>query len=188
MEDRQERPIAFASRTLTSAEQGCSQLEKEGLAVIFAVKKFHDYLYGRYFHIDSDHQLLSYLFNHNKAISSTVSARIQRWALTLSAYHYTIRHKAGRHLSNADGLSRLPRPLTTSSDRFPGEWIQLVDHLSSTTINAAHIKKRWTVTNPILSRVQHYILQGWPQVTLGDDFKPFVTRMSELSILDGCIL
>ena len=46
IEDGQERPIAFASRTLTSAEQGYSQLEKEGLAVIFAVKKFHDYLYG----------------------------------------------------------------------------------------------------------------------------------------------
>ena len=184
MEDGQERPIAFASRTLTSAEQGYSQLEKEGLAVIFAVKKFHNYLYGRHFHIESDHQPLSYLFNHNKAISSTASARIQRWALTLSAYHYTICHKAGRHLSNADGLSRLPRPLTTSSDQLPGEWIQLVDHLSSTTINAAHIK-RWTATDPILSRIQHYMLQSWPQASLGDDFKPFVTRKS---ILDGCIL
>ena len=90
-------------------------------------------------------------------------------------------------MSNADGLSRLPRPLTTSSDRLPGEWIQLVDHLSSTTINAVHIK-RWTATDPTLSRVQHYILQGWPQASLRYDFSPFVTRKSELSILDGCIL
>jgi len=43
MENGQERPIAFASRTLT---QGYSQLEKEGLAVVFGVKKFHNFIYG----------------------------------------------------------------------------------------------------------------------------------------------
>ena len=140
MDDGQECPIAYASRTLTPAEQGYSQLEKEGLAIVFGVKKFHNYIYGRQFHIDSDHQPLSYLFNQAKAISPTASARIQRWALTLSAYQYTVRHKVGRHLSNADALSRLPRPVTTSSDCLPGDWVHLLDHLSSTTVNAAHIK------------------------------------------------
>ena len=187
MDDGQERPIAYASRTLTPAEQGYSQLEKEGLAIVFGVKKFHNYIYGRQFHIDSDHQPLSYLFNQAKAISPTASARIQRWALTLSAYQYTIRHKAGRHLSNADALSRLPRPVTTSSDCLPGDWVHLLDHLSSTTVNAAHIKQ-WTDTNPVLSRVHRCILQGWPQATLGDDFKPYIARKNELSVLNGCIL
>ena len=112
MEDGQEHPIAYTSRTLTPAEQGYSQLEKEGLAVIFAMKKFHNYLYGRHFYIESVHQPLPYLFNQTKAISPTASVRIQRWALTLSAYHYTIRHKAGHHLSNADALSHLPRMYT----------------------------------------------------------------------------
>ena len=46
MEVGQERPIAYASRTLTPAEQGYSQLEKEGLAVVFGVKKFHNCIYG----------------------------------------------------------------------------------------------------------------------------------------------
>jgi len=63
MEDGQEHPIAYASRTLTPPEQGYSQLEKEGLAVVFGVKKFHNFIYGQHFHIDSDHQPLSYLFN-----------------------------------------------------------------------------------------------------------------------------
>ena len=97
----------------------------------------------------------------------TASARIQRWALTLSAYHYTIYHKPGKKLSNADILNCLPRPIiTTSSDRLPGNLIHLLDHLSSTTFDATHIKK-WTDTDPILAHVRKYYLQGWPQATLG---------------------
>ena len=99
MEDGQERPVAYASRTLTSAEKNYSQLEKEGLAIIFGAKKFHNYLFGRKFSIESDHQSLSYLFNETKGISQTASSRIQRWALTLSAYQYTIRHKPGATLT-----------------------------------------------------------------------------------------
>ena len=108
MEDGQERPVAYTSRTLTPAEKNYSQLEKEGLAIIFGVKKFHNYLFGRKFSIESDHQPLSYLFSETKGISQTALSRIQRWALTLSAYQYTIRHKSGTTLSNADALSRLP--------------------------------------------------------------------------------
>ena len=49
-----ERPIAYFSRTLSAAEKHYSQLEKEALAIIFAVKKFHRYLIGRRFTIESD--------------------------------------------------------------------------------------------------------------------------------------
>jgi len=187
MEDGQERPIAYASRTLTLAEQGYSRLEKEGLAIVFGVKKFHNYIYGQQFHIDSDYQPLSYLFNQSNTISLTASARIQCWALTYSAYQYTICHKTGRYLSNADALSRIPRPVKASSDCLPGDWVHLLDHLSSTTTTAAHIKQ-WTNINQVLSRVGCCILQGWPQAKLDDDFKPFVVRKNELSALNGCIL
>ena len=186
MEDGQERPVAYASRTLTSAEKNYSQLEKEGLAIIFGVKKFHNYLFGRKFSIESDHQPLSYLFNETKGISQTASSRIQRWALTLSAYQYSIRHKPGATLSNADALSRLPRPTTSSVDCQPGDLIPLVDHLSATTVTAARIKE-WTCKDPVLSKVKKYVMTGWPDEA-GIDLKPYRSRWQELSILDGCVL
>ena len=66
MDDGQERPVAYASRTLTPAEKNYSQLEKEALGVVFAVQKFHKYLYGRHFIIESDHRPLSFIFSNSK--------------------------------------------------------------------------------------------------------------------------
>ena len=187
MPDGAERPVAYASRTLTPAEKNYSQLEKEGLAVVYGVKKFHNYLWGRHFSIESDHQPLLHLFGESREIPPLASSRIQRWALTLSAYHYSIRYKAGKALGNADALSRLLRPITTSSDCLPGDLIHLVKHLSATAINTMNIK-HWTDKDPILSRIKQCLRQGWPSSKLGDDFKPYQTRWKELSLLDGCVL
>ena len=187
MDDGQERPIAYASRTLTAAEKNYSQLEKEALGVVFAVNKFHNYLYGREFIIESDHRSLSFIFSNTKAISPTASSRIIRWTLTLSAYNFSIRHKAGRDLGNADALSRLPQAETTDKDCQPGDLVQLLNHLSATTTNASSIR-RWTDTDPTLSQVRNFILQGWPTTQLDEKFQPYCRRKTELSVLEGCVV
>lgn len=173
MPDGIERPVAFASRTLTAAEKNYSQLEKEGLAIVFGVNKFNNYLYERHFIIESDHQPLSHLFNESKQTPPPLaSARIQRWALTLGAYRYSIRYKAGSKISNADALSRLPSPQTTSEDCLPGDLVHLVHHLST---NASDIKT-WTNKDPVLSQVRKYLQHGWPNKNLSDELKPCKSR------------
>ena len=70
MEDGSERPIGFASRTLAPAEKKYFQLDKEDLAIIFGIKKFHQHVYGRSFQITSDHKPLLGLLGENKGIAS----------------------------------------------------------------------------------------------------------------------
>ena len=77
MPDDTEKPIAYASRSLSPAERRYSQLDKEALAIIFVVTKFPQYLLGCHFVILSDHKPLSYLFTSDKPIPSMASAHIQ---------------------------------------------------------------------------------------------------------------
>ncbi len=81
-----ERPIAFASRTLSGSEKNYAQLEKEALALVYGVKHFHQYLYGRQFTLVTDHKPLTTILNPRKGIPSLAAARLQRWAMILSAY------------------------------------------------------------------------------------------------------
>ena len=108
MKDESEKPIYFTSRALSKAERNYAQIEREGLAVIFGVSKFHKYIYGWEFTIIKDHKPLLGLFKENRAISPTGSPRVQHWALVLASYHNQLVYKPGSKISNADGLSRLP--------------------------------------------------------------------------------
>jgi len=110
MPDGAERPIGFTSRTLNAAEKNYSQLDKEGIAVMFGIKRFHKYIYGRKFTIVTDHKPLLSLFSEMRAVPQMASPRIQRWAVTLRAYEYMIVYKEGKYHCNADALSRLPLP------------------------------------------------------------------------------
>ena len=106
--DGSERPIANASKTLTETQRRYSQIQKEALAIIFALKKFHQFLYGRQFVLVTDHKPLITLFGPTKATPALAANRLARWALLLSQYNYTIEYRKTYQHGNADALSRLP--------------------------------------------------------------------------------
>ncbi|XP_041961667.1 uncharacterized protein K02A2.6-like [Alosa sapidissima] len=184
MEDGSERPLGFMSRTLSPAEKRYSQLDKEGLAVIFGIQKFHKYLYGRAFTIHTDHKPLISLFNEKKPIPQMGSPRVQRWAVHLSAYEYNIVYKPGKQNANADALSRLP--VSEVGREEAKEQVLMMDLLDDTLIDTTRIK-RWTAKDVILSQVHSHVLKGWP-TEVDSSVKPFYQRRMELSVRDGCVL
>ena len=81
--DGSERPIAYASFSLIPSEKNYPQIEREGLALIFGVKRFHQFLYGRRFTLVTDHKPLTTILSPKKGLPSLSTARLQRWAMLL---------------------------------------------------------------------------------------------------------
>ena len=186
MPDGTEKPIAFASRTLNPAEKKYSQIEKEGLATVFGVKRFHAYLYGRHFTLYTDHQPLMTLFNERRAVPPQASGRIQRWALLLAMYEYTLAFKPSSRVGNADAMSRLPLPDQPVVTPVPMETVLLMEHLDNSPVTAAQIQLQ-TRRDPHLAQVLQYTLNGWPNVAV-PELKPYWSKRTELSVQNGCIL
>lgn len=91
-----EKPVLFGSSSLSPAEKNYSQLHREALAIIFAVKKFEKYLFGKEFTIQTDHQSLREIFHPNKNTPAVAAARLQRWAIYLSMFRYKIVYRPGK--------------------------------------------------------------------------------------------
>lgn len=101
-EDGVKKPVAFVSRKLKKSECAYSVIERECLAIVWAIMRFSRYLYGKEFVLETDHQPLVYL-NRSKV----ANARLMRWALVLQPYRFCIRAIAGKDNVGADYLSRL---------------------------------------------------------------------------------
>lgn len=175
MEDGSDRPVTFASKTLSPAERNYSQIE-EALAIVFAVKRFHHYLFGRSFTITTDHQPLTTIFGPEVGISPTAAGRLQRWALLLSGYNYNIQFRRTAQHGNADGLSRLPLQV---KDDNPDEDDQVCLLTGDFPLTAAATK-----ADEELREVHRLVTTGWPQ-SKPQRLEPYLRRRLELTVEDG---
>lgn len=175
-------PVAFFSRTLAPSERKYSQVDKEVLALVAGVKRFHDYLYGRPFSLETDHKPLLGLLSGDKQAPQVLSPRFTRWLVFLLAYSYTLNYVPGKHLAHADALSRCPVP-TLLCDPAPASEVLLIDS-SPFVLTAADIAKA-SARDSEISKIIDWVLRGWPTGTVGPEF---VVRKSELSTQGGCLL
>ncbi|XP_052740894.1 uncharacterized protein K02A2.6-like [Bicyclus anynana] len=179
-----ERPIAFASRTLTSAERAYAQIDREALAIIYGVKKFHQFLYGREFILRTDHKALTFIFGHKTGIPVMAASRIQRWAILLAGYNYKIEFVTSAE-NCADGLSRLPL-IKKECRRTEGlTYLNFVENFLPVTNDNIRIN---TSRDKLLSRVFLYMQSGWPTKCPDDEVRPYYVRRHELYIDRGCIM
>lgn len=96
-----EHPVAYASKSLTTVQRSYFTTEKELLAVIFGIEKFRSYVEGTHFTVETDHSSLLWLNN-----LANPSGRLTRWAVKLSQFDFTIKHRKGSLNVVADALSR----------------------------------------------------------------------------------
>ncbi|KAJ8897894.1 hypothetical protein PR048_003251 [Dryococelus australis] len=89
--DGHEHPIAFASRSLTTAEQNYFQLDKGALTIVFAVNNFFQYLLGRHFKLVTDNQPLTQTFNHRATLPKMTAAPININSYTASAINNEVK-------------------------------------------------------------------------------------------------
>jgi hypothetical protein len=109
-------PIAYASRNLNNAEKNYSTSEKELLAIVWGIKHFKPYLYGRKFKIASDHKPLTWIMNLKDP-----GSRLLRWRIKLEEYDYEIVYKKGALNTNADALSRINTIVKDETGKPMGE-------------------------------------------------------------------
>ena len=184
----EEKPIAYASRTLSNSERNYSQIDKESLAIIFAVKHFHFFLYGKdRFTIYTDHKPLISLFGEHAKLPTLVAARLQRWALTLSAYNYKIEHRTGANNGNADALSRKPLVQTNLNAQIDGT-INNVLNIETIPFNVTYDEMvRETRKDRILSVVYDCLLKG-RELPQSAEFLPYQRVKDQLNIDKECVL
>ena len=101
-------PIAYASRTLNKHEKRYGEVDKKALAIIFGLKRFHLYLYGRHFTILTDHKPLELIFGSKMAIPSLAAMRLQHWTIILAAFNCSIKFVPSKQNAVADALFCLP--------------------------------------------------------------------------------
>ena len=93
--DKDWQPVAYASRALTSAETRYAQIEKELLASTYGCERFHQYVYGQAFELESDHKPLVSIMS--KPLNDCPMSRIQRMMIRLQKYDVTMTYTPGKY-------------------------------------------------------------------------------------------
>ncbi|XP_062704602.1 uncharacterized protein K02A2.6-like [Aedes albopictus] len=192
------KAIAHASKTLSSAEQNYGQIEKEALALVFAVTKFHRMLLGRRFKLQTDHQPLVKVFGSKKGIPIHTANRLKRWALTLLGYDFDIEFVSTNNFGYADVLSRLisnhERPeeefVVASLNVEPDLQCVLDSNLEQLPITFQMVKQA-TSEDPSMQQLVRFIKTGWPKSgkSIHDSaLQSFFHRRESLSVVQGCVM
>lgn len=186
MSDGSERPVAFASRSLTKTERRYAQIDKEALSIVWGVKRFHVYLYGRRFTLITDHKPLTAIFHPERGVPAMTAARLQRYALFLSGFDYIIEYKSTTKHCNADGLSRLPLQQKEREDlEVDSTEVFHASQFVPLPITSEAVARE-TRRDVVLARIHDSIVKGWSTRVEGD--KPYYERRNELTVHQGCIL
>ena len=180
---QENKPIAFASKALSSAESRYANIERELLAVVYGCEKFHTYLYGRQFVIESDHRALEQI--HKKNLDKA-PPRLQRMLLRLQPYNCIIQYKPGKEMVIADTLSRLS-PI--DRNEISGMQVQIHQLVEFPPLGLQQIKDK-TAKDGTLQILSQQIVQGLPDSIkkVQQAIKPYWNNRDDIYIQERILL
>ena len=180
-----QKPVAYASRALTETETRYAQIEKEMLAIVYALEKFNQFTYGRHVTVYSDHKPLEAILKKPLACAPK---RLQGMIMRLQKYDLDVQYEKGKNMHIADFLSRAYLPNTEHPTGASFEHVNMASFLPISDQRLQEIRKE-TEKDETLQILKSVILQGWPserheapaQVT------PYYSIRDELAVQDGLI-
>jgi len=186
---QEDKPIAFASKSLNSSEQNYAQIEKELYAIAFGCKRFHQYIFGHRVTVQTDHKPLESI---SKKSLAAAPPRLQRMLLQLQKYDLHVVHVPGRNIPVADTLSRKflpaePEDCDTSED-INAHVHSIIENLPITDGKMKQLREA-TANDPQLQDLKSTIQDGWPELRKNckKNIIEFWNFRDELSIIDGII-
>lgn len=178
-----EKPVMYASCTLSSAQRNYAQIDREALAIIFAITKFHKFLWGREFTLVTDNSPIQRIFSPDKGLPVRTGHRLQHWATILQGYQYKLIHRKAQFMCVPDALSRLPTKVYIND-------VSVCVFPSDLPVTAEIIALE-TAKDIVLSKVAHITQVGWPRSNhFKDDpsIVPFLKVKDSLSINSKCVM
>ena len=173
------KPLAYASRALSDTEVGYAQIEKECLAIVFSLERFHQYTFGRETAVHTDHKPLETIVK--KALHKAPK-RIQGMLLRLLQYGIDVTYRRGKEMHFADALSRAY--LSDGNDR-QGQFSQInaIKHLP---IGQSTLQKLRVATD---AGNTTSVLNGWPgtKADVNAEISSYFAMRDELAIHDRLI-
>ncbi|KAL3069506.1 hypothetical protein niasHT_033892 [Heterodera trifolii] len=197
--DGKEKVFHHAARTLTKTEQAYSQIEKEGLGLIFAIQKFHQFIFGRKFILRTDHRPLLGIFGSKNGIPIFSASRLQRWALTLLNYDFSLEFVRTDNTGQADALSRLiteQRGSSTEEDiviaQLCAEANADVEHVFNAQVDQLPITveeiKSAQQEDELIKEVIKFTQTKWPNQGINAEMKPYFSGRHNFSLITGCLV
>ena len=190
------RPVEYASRAMTPTEQNYAQIEKELLAVVFSLERFHYYVYSHQedVTIETDHKPL---ISISKKALASAPKRLQRLLLRLQRYTFNLVYRPGSELVLADTLSRAYAPAdpTDESTQFTEDLATLIDGeqlqelravASQRTLDAIYAA---AAADDEYTRLKHQIAVGWPAApdAVPAELRQYTTFADELTVSGGLV-
>ena len=178
------KPTEYTSRALTDIETRYAQIEKEMLAIVFALERFNQYTFGRHVHIESDHKLLEAILLKPLA---RAPRRLQLMMMRLQKYDFTVHYERSKNMHLADMLSRAYL-LYEGKEVNDFESVNMVRYLPISDQRLDEIRAE-TLNDQSLRELSETILVGWPENK--DDppalTHPYFSMRDELTVQDGLV-